>query len=196
MTTTAARPRLAPPTGATQEAISILLLAFVTDPIIRWFLPAARVYREAFPALLGIVGGEALAASVDTTPQADGAAVWLPPGTTLPEEEVGALLVDAVAPDRHEEAFDLLGQMEAHTPAEAHHYLPFIGVDPRMQGRGIGSALLRVGLDRADRDGLPSYLEASSPRNRVLYERHGFEVVGEIRTATSPPLWPMFRPAA
>jgi hypothetical protein len=52
-----------------------------------------------------------------------------------------------------------------------------------------------IGLARADRDGLPAYLEASAPRNRALYERHGFEVVGEIQAGDSPPLWPMLRPA-
>ncbi len=46
---------------------------------------------------------------------------------------------------------------------------------------------------RADVDTLPAYLEASSPRNRALYERHGFEVTGEIQVADSPPLWPMLR---
>ena len=57
----------------------------------------------------------------------------------------------------------------------------------------IGSALLHEVLDRADREHLPAYLEATSPRNRALYERHGFEVTGELRCADCPPLWAMWR---
>jgi hypothetical protein len=49
-------------------------------------------------------------------------------------------------------------------------------------------------LERCDRKQLPAYLEASSPRNRALYERHGFNVVEEIRMAkSSPPMWRMWR---
>ena len=57
-------------------------------------------------------------------------------------------------------------------------YLPFMGVDPAYQGQGIGSALVAVVLAKADRDGEPAYLEASSPENRRLYERHGFQTIG------------------
>lgn len=37
------------------------------------------------------------------------------------------------------------------------------------------------------------YLEASSPRNKALYERHGFEATGVIQAGSSPPMWPMVR---
>jgi ribosomal protein S18 acetylase RimI-like enzyme len=79
-------------------------------------------------------------------------------------------------------------------PTEPHWYLAQIAVTPGRQGRGHGSALLRSGLERCDRDGLPAYLESSSPRNRALYERHGFDVIDEVRVADSPPIWPMLRP--
>jgi hypothetical protein len=49
-------------------------------------------------------------------------------------------------------------------------------------------------LSRCDEQGLPAYLEASSPRNRALYERHGFEVTEELKLPRSgPPLWLMWR---
>jgi len=70
-----------------------------------------------------------------------------------------------------------------------------IGVRPEWQGRGFGSALLRPILERCDRERLPAYLEASSPRNRALYERHGFAVVEEMRVSDSPPVWRMWREA-
>jgi len=39
--------------------------------------------------------------------------------------------------------------------------------------------LLQFGLDHADEDGLPIYLESSMDGQRV-YPRYGFEVVGEF----------------
>ena len=69
-------------------------------------------------------------------------------------------------------------QMGRYHPQEPHWYLPFIGVDPVRQGQGIGAALLRPILEKCDAERLPAYLESSNPRNRPLYQRHGFEMVG------------------
>jgi RimJ/RimL family protein N-acetyltransferase len=87
-------------------------------------------------------------------------------------------------------------QMAEFHPQEPHWYLPLLGVDPMKQGRGYGSALLVHALERCDRDRLPAYLEASSPRNKALYERHGF--VGDRRHPGRivPPMWPMLAPGA
>ena len=46
-------------------------------------------------------------------------------------------------------------------------------------------------LERCDRDGLPACLDATSPMNKPLYERHGFEELGVIQAGSSPPMWPM-----
>lgn len=70
-----------------------------------------------------------------------------------------------------------------------------IGVDPRAQGTGLGSALLRHALEQCDAQHLPAYLESSNPKNNPLYERHGFEVLAELQSGDSPPIWPMLRTA-
>jgi hypothetical protein len=58
----------------------------------------------------------------------------------------------------------------------------------------LGSALLAPVLQRCDSDGLPAYLEASSPRNRALYERQGFAVTEEFALGRgAPPQWRMWR---
>jgi GNAT superfamily N-acetyltransferase len=65
---------------------------------------------------------------------------------------------------------------------------------PAFQGRGIGSAFLQDMLQRADADGLPAYHEATSPRNRALYERHGYVNQGELVLPDGgPTLWRMWR---
>ncbi|OJJ73354.1 hypothetical protein ASPBRDRAFT_41024 [Aspergillus brasiliensis CBS 101740] len=56
--------------------------------------------------------------------------------------------------------------------------LDMLGTLPQFNGRGIGSRLLRWGLDRADEKGVPTFL-ASTPAGRPLYEKYGFEAVEE-----------------
>jgi ribosomal protein S18 acetylase RimI-like enzyme len=80
--------------------------------------------------------------------------------------------------------------MDKYHPKESHWYLPLIGVDPSHQGKGVGSALMKHALAACDRDGIIAYLESSNPRNVSLYERHGFEVIGEIQSGTLPILRP------
>ncbi len=62
-----------------------------------------------------------------------------------------------------------------------------------LQGCGLGTAMLRAVLDRADRTGVAAYLEATSPDNRRLYQRHGFVVTGELAIVGGPSLWAMWR---
>jgi ribosomal protein S18 acetylase RimI-like enzyme len=53
------------------------------------------------------------------------------------------------------------------------------------QGRGIGADLLRDRLDKVDAKGIHAYLESSNVRNISFYQRHGFEVVREIRALSA-----------
>jgi len=50
-------------------------------------------------------------------------------------------------------------------------------------------------LTRCDEDGVIAYLESSNPADISLYQRHGFEVIGEIRVGDAPVVTPMLRPA-
>jgi ribosomal protein S18 acetylase RimI-like enzyme len=84
--------------------------------------------------------------------------------------------------------------LEGKHPREPHYYLAFIGVDPEWQGRGLGGAVLAPVLERCDAEGMPAFLEASKPRNRALYERHGFTVMEEFTLGRgAPPQWRMWR---
>jgi GNAT superfamily N-acetyltransferase len=87
-----------------------------------------------------------------------------------------------------------LAATESNHPVEPHYYLPVVGVEPEWQGRGLGTALMRPVLERCDDEKLPAYLEASSPLNRALYERHGFHVTEQFAVGPgSPPAWRMWR---
>jgi ribosomal protein S18 acetylase RimI-like enzyme len=83
--------------------------------------------------------------------------------------------------------------MEKHHPEQRHFYLAFIAVAPRLQGMGLGSAMLEATLKRVDEAGVPAYLENSNPKNTALYERHGFVQQKSIEPKGAPPLIAMLR---
>ncbi len=86
-------------------------------------------------------------------------------------------------------------RMEGRHPRRpSHWYLAVMGVAPEWQGRGLGTALMRPALETLDAEGLPAYLEASTPRSRALYQRNGFAVTGEFNLpGDGPPIWQMWR---
>lgn len=128
-----------------------------------------------------------------------GSALWLPPGTwkTQGLAEMRLLAGMARAYGRAlPRILGVLSALENKHPHEPHYYLQFLGVEPKWQGKGLGSALLEPTLERCDREGVPAYLEATSERNRQLYERNGFELVERIELpAGGPPMWRMWREA-
>jgi GNAT superfamily N-acetyltransferase len=85
--------------------------------------------------------------------------------------------------------------MEKNHPHDRHYYLSFIAVAPRLQGMGLGSALLETTLARIDQTGTPAYLENSNPKNTRLYEKHGFMRRKNIAPPGAPPLIAMWREA-
>lgn len=176
--------------------IGVITLAFSTDPMARWSQPDPGVYLANFPLLVKAFGGNAF--SEGTAYFADayaGAALWLPPGVH-PDEQAMIKLVEKSAPDAIKpDLYSVFEQMDNFHPKEPHWYLPMIGVDPSRQGNGVGSSLMKHALEACDRDHKLAYLESSNPRNISLYERHGFEVIGEIQAGSSPMMRPMLRKA-
>ena len=68
---------------------------------------------------------------------------------------------------------------------------------PERQGEGIGTALMRDGLARADRAGVAAWLETSKAANAAYYERFGFQtVVDEDAPGGGPHIWFMRRDPA
>ena len=91
-------------------------------------------------------------------------------------------------------ANEVMGKLHKKYVPEPHWYLLIVGVDPDLQGRGLGSALVKEGLVRADEANCPCYLETSEERNLAFYERCGFAVVGTAPLGKGgPPGWAMRR---
>ncbi|GAA3416650.1 GNAT family N-acetyltransferase [Streptosporangium vulgare] len=172
----------------------VLTEAFMNDPLVCWLFPDAdrrgRLQAHHHRSLLAHPAAEAY-----LTGHHEGASIWLTLATGQTPYEDGWGQETAFGEDGAR--LTALGEALAprHPDREPHLYLPCMGVIGVRRGTGLGSAMLRHRLGRADADELAVYLEASSPRSHALYLRHGFEDLGEpVRVADSPPLWPMWRP--
>ncbi|MFZ2170958.1 MAG: GNAT family N-acetyltransferase [Methylococcaceae bacterium] len=182
-------------TAADEErCVAVLTLAFSSDPACRWAWPDPQQYLEAFPRFVRAFGGGAIdLGTAHYTENFTGVAMWLPPGEAPDEASLVSVIQETVAAERKDVMLSMFEQMDAYHPGEPHWHLPLIGVDPMSQGRGIGSTLQRHVLEQCDRQQVLAYLEATSPRNILLYERHGFEALGTIQVVDSPPIVPMLR---
>lgn len=176
-------------------ATALLTLAFADDPVTRWMYPTPQQQLTGFPALVRAFAQAAFDHGSGRGLGGIAAALWLPPGLHPDEEAFGAVISHDLPAEIREEAMAYFAGADAHHPHQPHWYLPLIGVDPAHQGTGYGSALLREGLKRVDRDHLPAYLESTNLQNIPLYERHGFVVLGEVSGTSAPPLTPMLRAA-
>jgi GNAT superfamily N-acetyltransferase len=181
----------------TAALTNVLARAFFDDPIMRWAIPSdtrrARIDRPLFELF---VRAYQPLDEIYTPANGGGAALWAPPGTqAVPDDEAdafGAQIEEIAGPDAPR-FFELIELMDEHHPHTPLYYLQLLGVDPDLQGRGIGSALLDAVLTRADREGVPAYLEATSERNAKLYEKHGFIASATVTLPDGPPFFPMWR---
>jgi GNAT superfamily N-acetyltransferase len=177
------------------SAISTIILGFSSDPFVRWLCPHGPTYLKFHAAFNAFGGGAIDSGSAFIAEGNRGAALWLPP-TVEPDSETFIGEVEKfVVKERQEVLFRILEAFEEYHPDESCWYLPLIAVDPAHQGSGIGSELMKAAMSRIDEDGLPSYLESSNPRNISLYERYGYEVMGQIKIGDAPTIHPMYRPA-
>lgn len=186
--------------GETLALSRALARAFFEDPLGIYVVPdpARRlaVIEQGFDLFLRRVwiGHEETYTVGDT---GVGACVWEPPGTW----KIGAAKQLSMLPAMVgafgrslPRLLSALSAAERGHPEEPHYYLPILGVEPESQGRGRGSAMMFPILSRCDAEGVPAYLEASTPRNRALYERHGFKMTEAFQLGRGgPTFWRMWR---
>ncbi len=172
-----------------------MTMAFSADPVARWIFPDAVDFMAHFPGFVDAYCG--IAIDQDTAFVTDGleaVAMWLAPDAIVDEERLLAY-VEQHFPDAIREDFaGVISEMERYHPHdESCWYLPFIGVDVYHQRRGLGALLMKTVTERLDETSSLAYLESTNPANISLYERHGFESMGEIQVGRSPVLTPMLR---
>ena len=181
-------------TSELPEVVSTVVAAFLTDPVARFLFLSPHDCLQGMPLVTRAFGGVSFeCGTADVSADLRGAALWLPPGRHPDGEALEQAFRDTAEPAHLDDLLGTFEQMDQCHPEEPHWYLPLVGVEPNAQGRGIGALLMRHAAERCDREGALAYLESSNPRNIGLYERHGFEVMGQIQVGTAPVVTPMLR---
>ncbi|HWP66515.1 MAG TPA: GNAT family N-acetyltransferase [Candidatus Limnocylindria bacterium] len=176
------------------QTISTIVAAFITDPLTRFAWPSPHEHLSAMPLATREFAGRSFEhGTAYVSAGLHGAAPWLPPGVYPNGEALEAVFRSTVAADRLDDLLGTFEQMGRWHPDEPHWYLPLIGVEPVAQGRGLGSEFPRHAVARCDETSTPAYLESSNPRNIPLYQRFGFEILGEIGVGKAPVVTPMLR---
>jgi len=171
------------------EAGATLARAFDSDPMWQYLLPdeTKRLGRLAWlferwtriVARLGTAhvtgGGVALWLSPDHGPSLG---LWpqLRAGLALGPFRLGWGLLPRSWPVQADMARRYRREVQ-----EPHWVLDVLGVDPAHQRGGVGAALVRPVLERADRDGVPCYVVTHNAANVPYYEQFGFRVTEERR---------------
>jgi GNAT superfamily N-acetyltransferase len=196
----ASTPQVRPSTSTDRSRLgAVLARAFAEDPVVAYLFPPGERRREQRLTRffdLELPRSERLGGSWMSADGA-GAAIWYPPGTWRPStwetlrQTPAALRVFGRNIGLASRAQSV---MQEHHPKRPHWYLYYLGTEPDRQGTGIGAAVMRPVLDLCDSHRLPAYLEASSPRNRALYQRHGFEEMNPLAIpGNGPTMYPMWR---
>lgn len=184
--------------GDLSSIADALIKAFHDDPVMLHIFnkPAGR--EKKMRSLFLSESKRALTkGAVHTTAggAAQGGAIWMAPGKwkTGGFELLGQVPLMFAMGAATPRALGLLSKMEKVHPTEPHWYLAILGTATEYQGKGVGSALMEPILTKCDTEGVPAYLESSKESNIAFYNRHGFEVTGEVRAKDGPTLWPMWR---
>jgi GNAT superfamily N-acetyltransferase len=188
-------PEVRPVTRSDRDRFeSTMAVAFTNDPLVRWAWADPLQYVRTFVPFTTLFGGKSFDhGSAYVIGDFFGVVQWLPPGVQPDDAPMLELFERNMSEPKLGQLLAMLEQMGGFHPNEPHWYLPLIAIDPIYQGRGYGTALMRQGLARCDRARQLAYLEATSLPSRRFYERLGFRVLGEIRSADSPPMFPMLR---
>ncbi|RKR90760.1 acetyltransferase (GNAT) family protein [Micromonospora pisi] len=199
------------PAGVDDAAViaAALAQASLDEAVVSWVVPDERARRDRLSSDDGttiewirgaISGSTVLVAGTEETSVA-GLSVWeFDDGSSVPPE-VGSAELTAFFTQAYGEYAPRMALVHEltqrrHPRGEPHWYLQQMVVVPECRGRGLGGAMLGYQLARADADRVAAYLEASSPRNRALYERYGFRPLGDPIDLPDdgPGVQPMWRP--
>jgi GNAT superfamily N-acetyltransferase len=187
-----------------KSASEVLARAFDDDPTLIRFVAQPRKRQEILRAMFRMVishavgHGEVYAVS----PKMEGIAVWLPSGApTITFWEAvrggGLALIFKGGWDfmrRMKQDEDFVRQLRQRLAPNPHWYLAILGVDPKFQGKGYASRLLKPMLKGLDEEKLPCYLETSIEEYVPIYQRFGFKLIQEaVLPGSDSRMWVMLR---
>jgi ribosomal protein S18 acetylase RimI-like enzyme len=177
------------PETKVDAAGALLAQAFHHDSLFTYALPDEHERANRTPGFFAPVARFGhLYGVVHTTTDLSAVAVWFRPGDTeMDEARLQASGMSHTAQAIGEAPFarimNVIAPLDALRRADApepHWYLALLGVNPDLQRRGLGSAVVQPILEQADAHDTPCYLETQEERNIAFYERLGFRVLREI----------------
>jgi ribosomal protein S18 acetylase RimI-like enzyme len=86
------------------------------------------------------------------------------------------LALSVIGIDRVNAVLKRESMIKSNHPKSPIAYLWFIGVNPKLQSKGIGSSFIREVIAECERKKRPIYLETSMERNIPFYKKFGFEI--------------------
>ncbi len=184
------------------QASAVLCRAFYHDPLVEYVVPDETRRARVLPSFYRIVVRYTVRyGEVYTMPAVEGVACWLSPGNTTPSTwrllrvAPSALFAFGFAEQSRNITYSrYTDDLHARAVSGPHWYLWGLGVEPSRQHQGLGGQLIQPILARADRDGLPCYLETTRQVNVPFYERHGFTIVNDgVVPTTALRVWGMRR---
>jgi len=181
--------------------VSTFTSAFFHDPVWGPAFPDSRRRAAQAAVMWRVYATSALRYPWTlVTPEAESAAIWIPPEGVelLPEEAEGleAQLARVTSAETARAIMAVGERFEAAHPREPFFYLTILGTHADHRGKGLGMRLLAESLARIDELGAPAYLESTNPANLRRYESVGFRVRDEITLPTGRVVTTMWRPGA
>lgn len=179
------------------RAVATLAAAFHDDPAMVYMLPDPASRARRLARLIGWMVNQHLKIGlVLGTPEVSAVTLWREPGRVHYHEPLwhpGALRFLPIFGRHLPRALRTDDGITTHLPkGEEWIYLKMAGVHPEHQGKGLGGAMIRTGLARGAKRGVPSVLETATPSNVGLYQRLGYAIISEWDVAGGGPhFWTM-----
>lgn len=186
------------------ETAEVFSRSFHLDPLFQYFFPDEGTRQKlSFYTFRFIISHARKKGFVFTTsPSVEGAAVWLP-STSIERNLIDQVRFGAMTMvikqgrdiiNRQVCASEHMKALHGTILSVPHFYLSTIGIDESHRGEGLVSSLILPMLEKADRNGLPCYLDTHNECNVGLYERFGFRIAKEsIIPGTGVRHWAMVR---
>lgn len=167
----------------TEEVVNLLARAYASNPINRAALEDSSVERNRAFFRIGLqtMNGSRYVAKVGG--EIVGMVHWVDSEKCQPPEldklKLAPSMIWNLGLKSSLRIMTWLSAWSTRDPKTKHSHLGPIGVDPKVQGQGVGSALLRTHCEDLDRRQLMGYLETDRPENVPIYEKFNYRVINQ-----------------